>query len=138
MRKLFISVAVILSTAFVSCDDAKYDKDFMTVEMSEENADERYFLERCVRTAFLVHDWMSEEENLCSYYDCCWEYVPKTLRDKYENNLPLSVNELNEIISWLETSPSFMDTLAEYDEFIDLDYFREFGIGWFNPQCDED
>ena len=70
------------------------------------------------------------ENNLCCEYECCWEFVPTALRIKYEKGESLSIEELEEIISSLQSSPSYWDTLDESDAFFELDYYRRHGISW--------
>ncbi len=90
----------------------------------------RPFLTRCIAAAYSVHNWM-QEEGMCDEYECCWEFVPEALRQKYESGATLSVAEMESVITGLEHSPSFIDTLAEFDEFVELDYYREYGLDWF-------
>lgn len=126
MKKYFIPVALFMMS-LTSCSE-----DYLQEQETTENSEIRPFLENCLQAAYLTHEWMSEEGS-CEEYECCWEYVPAVLRAKYEDGATLTIDEMESVISYLETSPSFIDTLAEYDEFVDLDYYREYGIEWFDP-----
>ena len=126
MKKIIVTVAAVLSL-FSSCTP-QYDENSYCVR---EDAQLACLLKRCCKAAYDVHSWMSED-GMCIEYECCWEYVPTTLRAKYESGATLSVYEMEAVIASLEDSPSFIDTLAEFDEFIDLDYYRN-GIEWFSP-----
>lgn len=128
MKKIFVSVALVMMV-FTSCTE-KYDE-FPTGKY--DNPELRSFLEPCCKVAYELHKWMAEGENMCQEYDCCWEYVSTALRAKYESGATLTIEEMEAILADLEKSPSFIDTLAEFDEFIDLDYYREYGIEWFSP-----
>lgn len=127
MKKLFVTVAAVL-TLFASCTP-EYDE---SLKCEREDVYLAQFLKRCCDAAYNTHSWMAED-GCCDYYDCCWEYVMPTLRAKYESGATLTVEEMEAIIASLEHSPSFIDTLAEYGEFVDLDYYREYGIEWFSP-----
>lgn len=131
MKKIIVTVAAALS--LLSSCTPKYDESLYCVGEDMQLAS---FLKRCCNTAYEVHEWMAED-GMCAEYECCWEYVPATLRAKYESGATLSVYEMVTVIASLENSPSFMDTLAEFDEFIDLDYYLEYGIEWFIPHTDE-
>ena len=128
MKKSLI-IAALLAPFFVSC--AQYD-DAEDVEQNVEQYDpmEVELLQRCADAAYHTHMFLTDME-LCGEC-CCWEYVSAPLREKYESGSPLTVPELRAVMAGLESAPSFIDTLAEYDEFVDLDCFYRYGAEWFS------
>ncbi len=43
---------------------------------------------------------------------------------------------MEDIITGIESSPSYLDTLDEYDAFVDLYYYKKYGKEWFEPWID--
>lgn len=128
MKKLFIFASLLL---VFSCSN-----DYEVPQTTEEPEVVKY-LDAAIAITYETHLWMSEEDE-CQELECCWEYVPIELRVKYENNEYLSIKEKEDIIKYIESSPSFLDTIGEGDEFYYLWCYQEYGPSFFEIWEDPD
>lgn len=130
MKKYFVLVASVL---MMSC--ASDYEEF--INEPQEDTELAYYLDRAIYVAYDTHLWMSYEE-MCEEYDCCWEYVDEFLRTKYENGDKLTIEEKQAIIKGIMSSPSFLDTLDEGDEFYNLHCYMKYGHEYFETYIDEE
>lgn len=128
MKKLFIFASLLLG---ISCSD------YYEIPQEPEDPELVKYLDAAIAITYETHLWMSEEGS-CEEYECCWEYVPTELRYKYENNEHLTVKEKEDIVRFIESSPSFLDTIGEGDEFYHLWCYIEYGPSYFEEWVDED
>ena len=135
MKHIIFLITIFL---FFSCskDYEEYIQEYIP-EVESQDVDLNYYLDKALEAAYSTHQWMSEE-GCCIENDCCWEYVDTILRAKYESGERLSTEEKEEIIKGIESSPSYLDTLDEYDEFYSLYCYKHFGPEYFIPYIDEE
>lgn len=125
----FISVL-----ALFSCSK---DYEEFIPQFTPEEVEYSSYLDAAIAITYETHLWMSEEGE-CQELECCWEYVSTELRYKYENNEYLSIKEKEDIIKYIESSPSFLDTIGEGDEFYHLWCYQEYGSKYFEEYTDPD
>ena len=117
MKNLIYLISLI---ALFSCSN-----DYEEITVNDEYSEYSCLLDNAIDIAYKTHLWMSEED-MCSEYECCWEYVSQQLRIKYENGETLTIKEKEEIIKGIESSPSYLDTLDETDQFYELYYYNHY------------
>lgn len=117
---------------FFSCSK---DYEEFIPQLTLEEIEYSSYLDAAIAITYETHKWMAEE-NECEELECCWEYIPIELRVKYENNEYLSIKEKEDIIKYIESSPSFLDTIGEGDEFYHLWCYQEYGKEYFEEYTD--
>ncbi len=129
MKKVIFILSMV---ALASCTNMYEDWEG---EFQTEDVEIKPFLMDCCKIAYETHKWLSEEQ-LCHTEEqlCAWEFVPDVIRSKYEGGGVLSVEEMETAISYMETCPSFWDTIAESDAFVNLDLYRQYGMKYFEGE----
>lgn len=131
MKNLIICL---ISLIAISCSK---DYEEYIPEPEPQDFDLHHYLDDAIKVAYDTHLWMSEEGE-CQELKCCWCYVPKYLQDKYEHGDNLTIEEKELIIAGIESSPSFLDTIGEGDEFYHLWCYQEYGPSYFEEYVDPD